>query len=257
MKTKVARLFFVSMMLKKNACKTIGLDEIDVLILCGGFGRRMQGIIKKVPKPMAEIGGRPFLDILIDCVSSFGFRRFILCLGYMGDIIKRHYQKRDDSLKILFSQESQPLGTAGALKHAETLINSNPFLVMNGDSLCHFGLDKFVDFYINKKALFALVLAKAKPGKDYGVVSLGNNDQITQFKEKTKAKENGLINAGIYLFASSILSMIPANKNFSLEHDLFPQIINNRFYGYIAEEELLDIGTPEKYKKAKRMLIGI
>jgi NDP-sugar pyrophosphorylase family protein len=236
---------------EKNACKIIKLNEIDVLILCGGFGRRLQGVIKKLPKPMAEIGNRPFLDILIDYISGFGFRHFILCLGYMGDIIKRHYQKRDDSLKILFSQENRPLGTAGALKHAETLIKSNPFLVMNGDSLCPFGLDKFLDFYINKKALFALVLAKAKPGKDYGVVSLGSNKHITQFKEKPKAKENDLINAGIYLFEKSILSMIPSNRNFSLEYDLFPKIINKRFYGYVVEEELLDIGTPERYEKAK------
>jgi len=244
-------------MSKNDVYKIIRLDEIDVLILCGGFGRRMQGIIKKLPKPMAEIGNRSFLDILIDYVSSFGFRRFILCLGYMGNIIKRHYQKRDDSLEILFSQENIPLGTAGAIKHAETVINSDPFVVMNGDSLCHFGLDKFVDFYIIKKALFALVLARAKPGKDYGVVSLGNNKQIIQFNEKMKAKSNDLINAGIYLFEKSILSMIPANKNLSLEHDLFPQIINNRFYGYVVEEELLDIGTPERYEKAKRILTNI
>ena len=81
-------------MSKNDAYKIIRLDEIDVLILCGGFGRRLQGIIKKLPKPMAKIGNRHLLDILIDYVSGFGFRRFILCLGYMGDIIKRHYQKR-------------------------------------------------------------------------------------------------------------------------------------------------------------------
>lgn len=243
-------------MLKKRNCK-IKSDEIDVLILCGGRGKRLQSVIGKLPKPMVEIVGHPFLDILIDYVSSFGFRRFVLCTGYMGNIIKRHYRKRKDSLTILFSQENRPLGTAGALKNAEILVKSNPFLVMNGDSFCQLYLTKFIDFHITKKALVSLALVRAKPGEDYGAVKLGSNEQVIQFKEKVKAKNNGLINAGIYLFERSIFSIIPAHKNFSLEYDLLPKIINNRFYGYVAEEKFSDIGTPEGYKRAKKILLNI
>lgn len=224
--------------------------EIDVVILCGGMGKRLRDIINDRPKPMAEINGRPFLDILIDYLVSYGFKRFILCIGYMGDKIKQYYQRRASSLTILFSEEREPLGTGGAIKNAESLIQSNPFMVMNGDSFCQVDLGKFINFHISKGASLSIVLANLMMIKDGGVITLGDSQRIIGFDEKVRAEDNSLINAGIYLLETDVLSMIPAHKNYSLEYDLFPRMINKEFYGYINHEILRDIGTPEGYKKA-------
>lgn len=228
-------------------------ENLDVIILCGGMGKRLKSVVSDRPKPMAEISGRPFLDILIDYAAAFGFKRFILCAGYMGDVIKEYYQKkRGLSVQVVVSQEKEPLGTAGAVKNARGLIKSSPFLVMNGDSLCRLDLLEFIRFHEEKDASFSMVLAGSGGGKDYGRVNVDNSGRITSFEEKTEARQGGSINAGIYLLDDNIFSVIPGGKKLSLEYDVFPEITGSRFYGYITKEELVDIGTPEKYLAAQQ-----
>ncbi|KPK41110.1 MAG: hypothetical protein AMJ78_06400 [Omnitrophica WOR_2 bacterium SM23_29] len=226
-------------------------EKIDVLILCGGEGKRLRGIIEDRPKPMAEIRGRPFLDILIDYIASQGFRRFILCAGYKGEIVRRYYKNKHGSLNILVLKESKLLGTAGAIKNAESIIKSNPFLVMNGDSFCSLDLHKFINFHKEKKASFSMVLVNTKANKDYGVVNIDSSRRIISFSEKIKAKKGVLINSGIYLFGKRIFSVIEAGKKLSLECDIFPRIVAEGFYGYVTKGRFIDIGTPDRYERAK------
>lgn len=203
---------------------------------------------------MAKIGKKPFLDILIKYIAMFGFKRFILCAGYKANVIKEYYKNKKGKLKILISKEEKPLGTAGAIKNAKNLIRSNPFIVMNGDSFCPVNLYKFINFHINKKALISIVLANTKTNREYGVVTLGNSQQILKFDEKIKQEDNSLVNAGVYLFAIRALSLIPSGRKFSLEYDLFPKTVNRATYGYTTEEFFVDIGTPKSYQTAKRLL---
>lgn len=230
----------------------IDIKKIDVLILCGGLGKRLKSVVSDRPKPMAEIDGHPFLDILIDYVASYGFQRFILCVGYRADIIKQYYRKKSKLVTILFSEESKPLGTAGAVKNAQKIIKSNPFLVMNGDSFCKINLHQFLNFHLSKRALLSIALVKSKKTAEFGVVKLGDSQQIIEFDEKGKAGCSNLINAGIYLFEKEVLSKIPKDKNYSLEYNLFPRM--KKCYGYITEGIFVDIGIPEEYKRAKRIL---
>ena len=232
---------------------TLRPRNIDVVIICGGKGKRLKSVVDDRPKPMAEIGDRPFLDILIDYLVDFGFRRFILCISHKGSYIKKYYDKAGP-LNILFSYERIPLGTAGAIKNAETIIKSSPFLVLNGDSLCKIDFDKFINFFFKKKAKFSLVLVKTKQTGPYGVVRLGSRQEVTGFYEKKKTKGKIFINAGVYLFDKGIFSIIPYRRNFSLEYDLFPKIINKGFYGYRTKARLIDIGTPARYRRAQRIL---
>ena len=233
-------------------------QEVDVVILCGGLGKRLRPVLGDRPKPMAKVNGRPFLEIIIDYVATYGFERFTLCIGYMGETIKKYYQKKKDSLTILFSEEEEPLGTGGAVRNAESLIQSNPFLVMNGDSFCRVNLHKFLNFHRYKKALLSMVLVKTEKTKDYGVIALETSHRIVKFGEKASVKHNsGFVNAGIYLFNTNILSLMPVHKNFSLEYDLFPKIVSMEFYGYVTSGVFVDIGTPERYEQAKKLLTGV
>jgi len=232
----------------------IDIKDIDVVLLCGGLGKRLRPLVKDLPKPMAKINNRPFLDLLIDYAASFGFRRFIFCIGHLGNIVRQYYQSRKPPFETIFSEEKIPLGTAGALKNAAPLIRSAPFLVMNGDSFCKVDLRKFLSFHLQKKALLSVVLANMEYAKNYGSVMLTDKQRVSGFKEKSDNGKNNLVSCGIYFFEPQIFSLIPKSKEVSLEKDLFPRLINKEFYGYLTDKKFIDIGTPARYKEAVRLL---
>ena len=233
------------------------LKEIDVVILCGGLGKRLRPVVFGQPKVLAKIGEKTFLDILINNLLLYGFKNIVLSVGYLKEQIKNHfsfsYDKNYD-YTITFSEEEEPLGTGGALKKAKPLIRSNPFMVMNGDSICRVNFRSFIDFHIEKKALLSIVLAHSKRAEDYGSVTLDDSQGITGFDEKIAGKSENIINAGVYLMEKDIFSYMPKLNRFSLEYGLFPKIINNRCCGFLTESEFIDIGTPERYKKAINLL---
>jgi NDP-sugar pyrophosphorylase family protein len=230
----------------------LSLERTDVLILVGGQGKRLRQVVNDRPKPMADVGGRPFLDLLVEYTSNFGLNRFVLATGYKTESVQAHYQKTGGPRQIIFSNEDEPLGTAGAIKNAQNLIISDTFIVMNGDSFCPVYLPAFFDFHIEKNALLSIVLVPAGNNQDFGVVELNDSRQVVRFEEKKIQKQETFISAGIYLFQRDIFSFIPARTRCSLEYDILPKLVGPKFYGYVTEAELIDIGTPCRYKQAIR-----
>ena len=230
------------------------LKEIDALILCGGFGRRLAPVLGDKPKVLAEIDGRVFLDILIDNLLRFGFRRIILSVGYKKEKIMDRFRDKIKKIEydLIFSEEEIPLGTGGALKKAESLIKSNTFLAMNGDSFCDVDFNKLLDSHIDRKALLTMVLVRSKTAQDYGSIKLDSSCRIVDYKEKIASGGERIVNAGIYLMQKDVFSKMPDDGAiFSLEYDFFPKIKEIDCFGYMADSELLDIGTRERYEKAK------
>lgn len=236
---------------------TLKASAIDVVILCGGLGTRLQSVLKDKPKPMADFNDRPFLDLLVAYVGRFGFRRFILCSGHKGVLIEEYFKNKADGKTYIISQETSPLGTAGAIKHAEPLINSDVFLAMNGDSFCEIDLTAFMNSHHSHKALASVALAPMEDASDYGGVTLGKNEKIMQFDEKKNTPSSGWVNAGVYLFNKSILDRIPADKKVSLEQELFPSMAGDGLFGFTTQNRLLDIGTPERLERARQLLIEL
>lgn len=248
--------------------ENVSLEKIDVIVLCGGFGKRLKSVIHDTPKVLAKIGDTTFLDILINNISLYGFKDIVLCIGHLKEQIKRHFDYHCDDYhdyhgydrniyNITFSEEEEPLGTGGALKNAEWLIKSDPFIVMNGDSICNVNFRGLLDFHIYKKALLSIVLTKSLTSKDYGTVLLNDSSIITNFSEKSINNKEILINAGIYIMQKDIFSYMPIQKTFSLEYDLFPKLCNNKCYGFMTGGRVIDIGTPERYKEAIHLIGGI
>lgn len=134
---------------------------MDVVILCGGLGKRLKSVVDDRPKPMAFVGLRPFLDILIDYIASFGTKRFILCIGHRGGSVKTYFRKRKN-FQIIFSEEKNPLGTGGAIKNAKSFIETSPFLILNGDSFIKANLNNFFNFHLRKKAEISILVKKNK-----------------------------------------------------------------------------------------------
>jgi len=227
--------------------------DIDTVILCGGKGTRLRQAVSDRPKSMAKIDGRPFLDILIEYLKSFGLKRVILCTGYMASVIRNYYANKKYVNNILFSEEDEPLGTGGALKNAEHMITSDPFLVMNGDSYCHINLEEFFNFHLKKKALISIAALEVDNTGDYGLITINKSQKIDSFQEKTK-KGEAFINAGIYIFNKKILSLIPPYMKYSLEYDLFQKFVGREFYSYTTQSKFVDIGTPERYALAQQVI---
>ena len=220
----------------------------DILILCGGKGNRLKSIINNIPKPMVRINNKPFLDILITQYKKLGFDRFILCVGYKKEIIKKYYSDKKEN--IIFSEEDVLLGTGGAIKNAEDKILSDNFIVINGDTFSSINLKKILKYHIDNKSIATIVLKRNKDKLDYGNVIIDKKNRIISFNEKMISTDS-YINCGIYFLNKSIFKYFPKGNIFSLERDIFPNLIVKKYFGYITNTKFYDIGTPEKLKYFK------
>jgi NDP-sugar pyrophosphorylase family protein len=234
--------------------KQTKLTELEVLILCGGLGTRLRSMFPDIPKGLATIGNKTFLDIQVDELLDIGFQRFIFCVGHLKNKIIERFQTREGG-DFLFSEEEKPLGTGGAVKNAESLIKGDRFFILNGDSLCHLDFREFYQNHLSQEAFLSIVLSQALNVEDYGNVIIDNSGKIQSFQEKIKKKGEGLINGGIYLIEREALSMMPSNFPFSLEHDVFPHLLNQKkCSGFVVKSDVLDIGTPERYQNINQLM---
>lgn len=226
------------------------LSKIDVIILCGGLGIRLKKIINGIPKPMAKIANKPFLEYLINRAHMAGFDNLILCVGHKAEFIKKHFSDgRKYGFRIRYSQEQKLLGTAGALANARHLIHSEPFIVMNGDSYCLVDFDRMLKRHLLNKALATIASVCVEERLQYGGLVLGPHDSIVRYVEKEKASGLGYINCGVYVLSQKVLSLIPSGQYRSIEKDIFPFLVGHGLYAFRTSGIFIDIGTPEGYKK--------
>lgn len=230
------------------------VSALDALILCGGLGTRLREVVTDRPKGLAEVRGRPFLDLLIDRLARQGLRRFVLCTGYRGEQIAARYARRTDA-EFVVSLEEHPLGTAGAVRLALQHLRSDPFLVLNGDSFCEVDYEAFQGFHEGRGATLSIVVVPPGERDDVGTVALARDGAITSFREKAGRSERAAINGGIYLMCRSLVELLPAQTPLSLERDVFPQAVQRGgCYGFVAAGPVVDIGTPERYRAAQDLL---
>ncbi len=202
---------------------------------------------------MAVLRGRPFLEWQLLSLCEAGFKNILLCTGYMARNIREYFGGGEQlGLRITYSDEPEPRGTGGALRSALSNIQTDPVLVLNGDSWCDVDIASLVGFHMKCKASGTLALTVVENPQRYGQVKLGENAEIIDFLEKGRSFAPGWINAGLYVLSRSVLSRIPANACLSLEHDIFPQLVHNGLYGYSGEHQFFDIGTPASYAQAEQ-----
>lgn len=234
------------------------LANTDVAVLCGGLGTRLRNVIGETQKTMATVAGEPFLNLVLEYLKNHGFSRVILCTGYQAEQVEEYYKNRDVGLKLEFSREHEPLGTGGAIKNARGKIHSENFIVLNGDSFCPVQYPAFLNYHQQKKAIVTIAVSQVADSRDYGTVLLDEQNHITGFKEKSASAWSqavpGYVNAGVYCFNHTALSLMPPQVVFSLEKDVFPtlpQRIGKDFYGFPVEGEFMDIGTNVRFQAAQ------
>jgi NDP-sugar pyrophosphorylase family protein len=231
--------------------------DIDVVVLCGGLGTRLGNLLGDIPKPMAPVGDRPFLLLLLDHMTSFGFGRFVLCAGHMADVIERFFRSIHRSYKVELVREDEPLGTGGALRQVRNRLQSDPVLVTNGDSFCALDYEKMIEAHLSKSADITIAVVPMNRTTDYGSLMIDDDGRIRSFDEKAGNRGPGTVNAGVYLLRSGVIDRIEDRIPLSLEYDVFPSLITARLFAYFTHGPLLDIGTPEKYRKAQQELLNL
>lgn len=230
------------------------LGDVDAMILCGGLGTRLRSAIGGRQKVAAEVGGKPFLILQLERLQRAGVKRVILAAGFGADDVEQAALDADLGLETVMVRESEPLGTGGAIKYAGDAVQSKECLILNGDCFCPVDLSAFVSAHRRRKALVSLVASRMPDPRDYGTVLFDDDDRVRGFLEKDPDRtEAGWVNAGIYCFSRKAFMMMPEKDRFSVEHDFFPEILERRVFGYRVENEIFDIGTPERFARAQEI----
>ncbi len=222
---------------------------MQIIILAGGFGTRLQSVVSDVPKPMANINEKPFLEYLLKYLSLYDVTKVILSVGYKQESIKGYFKNRCNDIPIEYSCEDIPLGTGGAIKKALKLVDDDKVVILNGDTFIDMDLSKMYDQYQEKGFDIVMGLKKMYNFDRYGVVSIVDN-KITNFKEK-KFTKVGYINTGTYIVCKTIFNKIGLDS-FSFEDFMQNNLDNLDVYPFICDDAyFIDIGIPSDYERCK------
>ncbi len=228
----------------------------QLLVLAGGFGTRLRGLVKDVPKPLAPVAGKPFLTHLIEQWVEQGITEFIFLLHFESHLIEAilldiSKDKAFGDIQIDVIVEDHPLGTGGSILNAVNSLNiKESFLVVNADTWLSNGIIEMNDSAPN--TIGAVMVANSSR---YGALTLYNGI-ITSFLEKENSPRAGLINSGLYHLSPLIFLELPnVSDSFSLESEVFPFCIsNNMLFGLKIDADFIDIGIPEDYLKFRRFI---
>jgi mannose-1-phosphate guanylyltransferase len=219
------------------------------VILVGGQGTRLRPLTSNVPKPVVRLVDRPFIAFMLEWLRGHGIDDVIVSCGFLADGVRAVLGDGSSlGLRLRFVEEPDPRGTAGALKLAEPMLDER-FLMLNGDVLTDIDLTAQVAQHEASGATGTLALVPVEDPTAYGLVVLDEDASVNAFVEKPSSDriESNLISAGAYVLERSVLELIEPDRNVSIEREVWPRLVGNGLYGYVADGYWLDIGTPERY----------
>ncbi len=225
---------------------------MEAIVLAGGFGTRLRSVVSDVPKPMAPVAGRPFLEILLQTLASKGVHRTVLSLGYLSEVISNHFGTEFSGMTIDYVVESSPLGTGGAIRLAMDACEQDAVFAFNGDTFLDVDL---ADVYSKWRATgLPVVVAKNVPDTArYGGIEM-TDGLLSRFIEKGRTGP-GLINVGCYMLGRHQLDHFPIGTPFSIELDfLTPESAKSKVAVAVTDGLFIDIGVPEDYALAQTLL---
>jgi D-glycero-alpha-D-manno-heptose 1-phosphate guanylyltransferase len=233
---------------------SLELSQVVAVVLAGGFGTRVAHLLAGIPKPMAPVAGRPFLEWVVCWLARQGVPRVLLSTGHLAEVVEHHFQPQPVAGVITRCfAETRPLGTGGGFLNAVRLSGDRPeaWLVLNGDSLVFADL-QVAAAELNDPGVAGVVIGCAMTNASrYGTLAMGPAGELQGFNEKHPGK--GVINAGIYLLRDSVVRQFPGTLPLSFEQEVFPQFIARglRLKICTVEAPFLDIGTPESLRRAE------
>ena len=232
------------------------LDKIfPQFCLLAGWGLDCSPCCRAPQNRWHALGDAPFLQVLVRQLRSQGIRRLIIAsTGHLADQIESEFgDGRKWDVEIVYSRESCPLKTAGAVKLAECHLTQAPdFLVLNGDSFLELDFRELIRFHREHGGLISMAVRRVPDASRYGTVQLDSHHRVVGFREKMGASVPGILNGGVYIFQHAALQHIPDGPT-SLETDIFPRLLEHGVYALEQHGMFIDVGTPEDYARAQTL----
>jgi mannose-1-phosphate guanylyltransferase len=223
---------------------------LQALILAGGEGTRLRPLTSTVPKPVVQLVNRPFISYMLEWLRRHGVDDVILSCGFMAEGVRSVLGDGSAyGIRLRYLEEPRPLGTGGALKFAQELLDER-FFMLNGDVLTDIDLSEQLRQHERTGARATLALIEVEDPSAYGLVRLDADRAVQEFVEKPSPDQidTNLINAGAYILHRDVLEIMPpAGTNVSIEREVFPRLVGDGLFGFPAEAYWLDIGTPGRY----------
>lgn len=235
------------------------MSGVEAALLAGGAGTRLRSVSGGLPKALCEVAGQPFVAHLLRQIRTAGVARCVLCTGYGGDRLEAVLGSScGGSLRLEYSREPVPCGTAGALRHALRRLAAPRLLIMNADSYVRTSLARFVAWQRDQAFPAALVAVRARDASSFGRLVIDPATQLVKsFGEKQPAAGPAWVSAGVYLLPRSLLLDIPEGRFVSLEREMFPAwAAQGRLGGYRVDTDFVDIGTPGRLVRARKLMRG-
>jgi mannose-1-phosphate guanylyltransferase len=222
---------------------------VQALILAGGEGTRLRPLTSTIPKPVVPLVDRPFIAFMLAWLRGHGVDDVVLSCGHMASGVRNVLGDGEAfGVRLRYVEEPRPLGTGGALKLAEPLLDER-FLMLNGDVLTDIDLGAQIAQHERTGGVATLALVPVEDPSNYGLVRTAGDGAVTAFVEKPAPDQidTNRISAGAYVLERSVLDLLADGEPASIERDVFPRLVGAGLYGYLAEGYWLDIGTPERY----------
>lgn len=224
---------------------------MKAIVLAGGLGTRLAHVTGKIPKPMAPVGSRPFLEYLLDYLIDQGFEAAVLAVSHKWDMILEHFGYVYRDMPLNYSVEDEPLGTGGAIRQALDVLPDNEVAVLNGDTLFRVDLEGLAATHRSGGAQLTMALKQVADSGRFGRVEVTPGGMISGFAEKSSPGP-GWINGGVYMLTRSLFANFPMPKRFSFERDLVePNIDRIRPRAFQSDAYFIDMGVPEDYERAQ------
>jgi mannose-1-phosphate guanylyltransferase/phosphomannomutase len=233
--------------------------QMQTVVMAGGQGTRLRPLTSNRPKPMVPVANKPLMEHIIELLKKHDCSDIIVTLQFLPTLIENYFGDGEGhGVQMSYVTEESPLGTAGSVRNARSLLNRT-FLVVSGDALTDIDLSAAAAFHKERGAMATLVLKKAPNPLEFGLVIADAGGKIERFLEKPGWGEvfSDTINTGIYIIEPEVLNLIPDDRPYDFSKDLFPQMLENGFplYGYVAEDYWTDIGNLEQYLAAHRDIL--
>ena len=221
---------------------------MEVIILAGGFGTRLGHIIQGIPKPMALINGKPFLEYIFEYLLQNSINKVVLAVGYKSNVIRDYFGNKYSDIQITYSVEETPLGTGGAIKKGLEFCKEEQVIIINGDTFFNVDLNKMYDFHKLKMSRLTLAAKSMNNFERYGSLIIEDH-KVIRFEEKKKITF-GNINGGVYIVQRELLCSVD-QKEFSFEK-LILEDETEDIYAFESNGYFIDIGVPEDYFRAQK-----
>lgn len=227
---------------------------MEAIILAGGEGSRLKPVISDVPKPMAPVHNRPFLEYILMWLTQFKITKLVLSTGYKAEVVRSYFGDNFRGIPVEYSYECEPLGTGGGILRALNRITGENIAVVNGDTWFPVDLDILLAKHLSLDGGITLAMKLISESDRYGSVMLANDGTIKKFLEKQFLAE-GFINGGIYMLRKSYVLGLDLPEKFSFERDVLEKVaVSGMIKGVVFSDPFLDIGIPEDYGKAELVL---